>query len=209
MLQRISKKISKISDKAIIYSYRNFGSVMSGETHTCPMCDFRGPFAPVNGASGRWPRAVCPVCGCRERHRLQKLVFDRILAEFKPAHKSCLQFAPDPMSPLLLRSFIKLVTADLSPQKGSIRLDMTRIALPDESFDMVFASHVLEHIQDDWTALREVYRVLRPGGIAILPVPLVVEKSYEYPHPVVTEELHVRATGIDYFDRYRKVFDRV
>ena len=209
MFDSVSRTISKISDKATTYSYRNFGSVVSGETYVCPMCDFRGPFAPLNGTSGRRNRAACPVCGCRERHRLQKLVLDQVLKGFNAGHKACLQFPPDPMSPILSRSFIKFVTADLFPQPGSIKLDMTKIDLPDKSFDMVYASHVLEHIPDDRAALREVYRVLKPGGIAILPVPVLAQKTVDYPEAVATEEYHVRAPGQDYFDRYRAVFDRV
>jgi SAM-dependent methyltransferase len=163
----------------------------------------------LNGSSGRRNRAACPVCGCRERHRLQKLVLDQLLRGFNPAHKACLQFTPDPISPILSRSFIKFVTADLFPQTGSIRLDMTNIDLPDAQFDMVYASHVLEHIPDDRAAIREVYRVLKPGGVAILPVPVVAEKTVDYPEAVPTEEYHVRAPGLDYFDRYAAVFDRV
>jgi ubiquinone/menaquinone biosynthesis C-methylase UbiE len=86
---------------------------------------------------------------------------------------------------------------------------MRAIDLPDASFDVVFASHVLEHIDDDLAAINEVKRILKPGGIAILPVPVCVDKTIEYGAPNLAEDEHMRAPGLDYFDRYRSVFDRV
>ena len=84
-----------------------------------------------------------------------------------------------------------------------------RVPFQDGSFDIVFASHVLEHISDDNHAIAEIRRVIRPGGFAILPVPIVSEVTIDYPEPNLFETGHVRAPGYDYFDRYRKHFDRV
>ncbi len=86
---------------------------------------------------------------------------------------------------------------------------MRDLDVPNESFDVIFASHVIEHIDDDIRAIKEVYRVLKPGGLAILPVPILVDKTVEYGAPMPLEDLHVRAPGLDYFDKYRSVFDRV
>lgn len=88
-------------------------------------------------------------------------------------------------------------------------MDLRAIGLKDESFDLVFASHVLEHIDDDVAALEEVYRILKPGGAAVLPVPIVAEKTIEYPEVVCGEFSHVRAPGLDYFAKYERIFDAV
>jgi SAM-dependent methyltransferase len=77
------------------------------------------------------------------------------------------------------------------------------------SYDVVYASHVLEHIKDDALAIAEIRRILRPNGIAILPVPIVGGRTVEYDEPNSAEHGHVRAPGLDYYDRYRKVFSEV
>jgi SAM-dependent methyltransferase len=54
---------------------------------------------------------------------------------------------------------------------GALRGDATRLPFTDHTFDVVITSEVLEHIQDDVTAIAEMYRVLRPGGIFAVTVP--------------------------------------
>jgi ubiquinone/menaquinone biosynthesis C-methylase UbiE len=89
------------------------------------------------------------------------------------------------------------------------RVDLTRIMFEDNTFDVVFASHVLEHVPDDIAAMKEVLRVLKPGGIALLPVPVIGPVTVEYGQARELEEGHVRMPGEDYFDRMRSVFDEV
>jgi SAM-dependent methyltransferase len=88
--------------------------------------------------------------------------------------------------------------------------DLTRLPFEDGCFDVVIASHVLEHIQDDRAAIGEIFRVLGIGGIAILPVPIVHSgRTVEYGAPRPDEEMHVRAPGLDYFDRFTDAGFRV
>jgi ubiquinone/menaquinone biosynthesis C-methylase UbiE len=88
-------------------------------------------------------------------------------------------------------------------------VDIQELPFADATYDFVFASHVLEHIPNDRKAISEIRRILRPNGIAVLPVPLVAEKTIEYLEPNPYEAYHVRAPGSDYFDRYCEVFSRV
>jgi SAM-dependent methyltransferase len=171
----------------------------------CPVCEFRGPFINVKHRE----HARCPKCRALERHRIQKLVLDSLQSRFGFSDAECIQFAPDVITPVLRDRCRKVVTADINPKPGSIRLDMRKMDLPTASFDVLYASHVLEHILEDADALAEIRRVVRPGGIAILPVPIVAEKTVEYSVPRPSEEYHVRAPGLDYFDKYRAVFGRV
>jgi SAM-dependent methyltransferase len=198
----------QIVAEAANIAYRLAAILSARPYHECPICGRVGQFLPEARPFGDRPLAKCPRCGSLERHRLQKLTLDRI-SDGSWAIKRGLQFAPDPVSPVLRRLLKELVTADLEPHGDSIRLDMRALDLPDACFDVVFASHVLEHIDDDIRAMHEVKRILKPGGIAILPVPIFVDKTIEYGVPALLEDEHMRAPGLDYFDRYRSVFDRV
>ncbi len=88
-------------------------------------------------------------------------------------------------------------------------IDLTRLPFPESSFDVLCASHVLEHIEDDRLALSEVRRVLRPGGFALLAVPLCSPTTVEYSEPNPHDDSHWRAPGPDYFDRYKDYFSHV
>jgi ubiquinone/menaquinone biosynthesis C-methylase UbiE len=89
------------------------------------------------------------------------------------------------------------------------KADLLDLPFNDGSYDIVFASHVLEHIRDDKKAVAEIRRILKPNGIAILPVPVVCAETIEYPEANPHEAGHVRAPGLDYFERYREHFSRV
>ena len=179
--------------------------------YECPICQYRGFF--ITSTSRRMaPRksARCPRCGAAERHRLQHLVVQEALQNRDMAVMDALHFAPEPFFRKRFRqSFRSYMTSDLARPGVDLQADICDLPLDDDSFDFVFASHVLEHIQDDHSALREIARVLRPGGVAILPVPIVADHTIEYPHPVETEWHHVRAPGLDYYERFHAYFDRV
>jgi len=180
-----------------------------GASWRCPCCGYAGKFLTERQVYGDRIDAKCPSCGALERHRLQRLVLDEALAG-RPAGGAVLHFAPEPIVAAdLKRRFASYTGADLAPRGAQVGADMRRLQFADASFDMVYASHVLEHIDDDARALAEVRRVLRPGGIALLPVPMVAPRTVEYPEPVAVEHFHVRAPGPDYYERYRAYFDRV
>jgi predicted SAM-dependent methyltransferase len=168
-------------------------------TWTCPICNFIGPFNTFNDR----PHAQCPQCKSLERHRLQYLVFEELFREGPPASKRLLHFAPEDCFREYFSARVgEYITADLTRLDTSFRADLTALQWPDESLDIVYASHVLEHIKDDRRAIAEVYRVLTPGGIAVLPVPIVNHITAEYTEPNPYEHGHVRACGKDYFNRF-------
>ena len=123
---------------------------------------------------------------------------------------SILHFAPEPFFRQMFRErFGQYTSADLYMKDVDYQADLLNLPFPDESYDFVFASHVLEHIREDARALSEIRRVLKPGGIAVLPVPIFETKTVEYPGPNPHEECHVRAPGLDYYDRYSRHFRRI
>jgi ubiquinone/menaquinone biosynthesis C-methylase UbiE len=121
-----------------------------------------------------------------------------------------LHFAPDECFQGYFKTlFREYITADLSMHGVDYHVDVTKLPFQDATYDVIFASHVLEHIREDLKAIAEIRRVLKPGGFAILPVPIVSDETIEYPEPNPFEYGHVRAPGRDYYERYRKYFSRI
>jgi SAM-dependent methyltransferase len=180
------------------------------EQFTCPICRYEGPFRDLHGFAGPRQHAQCPQCGSLERHRLQYFVVTNLFRQVDTRKMKMLHVAPEKFfQPYFSKWFGQYETADLCMKNVDHRVDLQQLPFPDGSYDFIFASHVLEHIPDDGKAIREIRRVLKPGGFAVLPVPVVCHETVEYPEANPNEAWHFRAPGLDYFERYRKHFDRV
>lgn len=176
----------------------------------CPVCGYAGPFEDLHPKTGTRRHAQCPRCGALERHRLQYAVVRPLLEERPARTLAMLHVAPEPfLRRFFAAQFGTYETADLEMPDVDHQVDLTRLPFADAAYDFVYASHVLEHIREDDRAIGEIRRVLRPGGVAVLPVPIVAEKTIEYPEPNPNETFHVRAPGLDYFDRYERWFAAV
>lgn len=162
------------------------------------------------------PDTVCPWCGSHLHHRLMWSVLPSVLQKVKkkafPSNSArILHFAPERFSRPRLNNLhgFEYISTDYTREDVMLQLDMCNLGLVGESFDLVIASHVLEHVYDDHAALRELYRILRPSGVAVLLVPLLTDHSYEKPNIVTDidrlrfygQRDHVRAYGIDIVER--------
>jgi SAM-dependent methyltransferase len=211
----IIKPYWRIQARAESSKFRATGS----PRFSCPLCGYVGAFVNYPTSLLKGPNrlkdtrhyALCPGCGSLERHRLQSRTLDVVLPGFACEEKSVLHFAPEPFLQKRLRSAFGIYrTADLFRKDVDVRADMCDLPLPDQSVDLVYASHVLEHVPDDRKAIAELFRILKPGGMAIIPVPIYTTgATVEYDRPRPEEDGHVRGPGLDYFDRYREVFDDV
>jgi SAM-dependent methyltransferase len=164
--------------------------------------------------SGKRPNAGCPFCDSNDRERFLFLYLKNKTDLFSRPLK-VLHLAPEPC----LRKYIArhspahYVTADLSASGVSMLLDITAIPFPEASIDMLICNHVLEHVPDDRKAMSELFRVLKPGGRAIVQVPMAPDLSKTLEDPSVQspaerlrvfgQDDHVRLYGPDYFDRLR------
>jgi hypothetical protein len=182
------------------------GPPTMGDPAECPVCgvivDGFLPFGMVR----QQPERRCPGCGSLERHRLIWLYFQRKTNLLRDPVRM-LHIAPEAFVQERLRAFdnIDYLSADLASPRAMVKMDITDIQYPDDSFDVVFASHVLEHIPDDVQAMRELRRVLRPDGWAVLQVPMWGPRTKE--DPTVTDPTerarlfgqddHVRMYGHD------------
>lgn len=185
----------------------------SREQFDCPVCLYHGVFLDYRLMAGAPIRkhALCPRCESLERHRLQWLVLQSLPEKNCFAEMDVLHIAPEKCFERRFRSIFRSYTsADLIRGGVDMRLDLCDMAqVRDRSFDLVWASHVLEHIVDDRTAVANISRVLRPGGLAILPVPIVAEQTLQYPYADPRDNYHVRAPGPDYYHLYRSFFRSV
>lgn len=74
---------------------------------------------------------------------------------------------------------VDYLSGDLDGSKAMVQMDITEIQRDEDEFSVIYCSHVLEHVPDDGKALSELYRVLKPGGWAILNVPISTGRTYE------------------------------
>ena len=163
-----------------------------GDAVECPLC---GHGFDRFKADWNRPNALCWRCGSHERHRAQWLVLNGARGLLR-GPRSLLHFAPEWTLRHRLEQVdgLRYVTADLYMEDVDLRLDVTALDLPDDGFDAVLCSHVLEHVDDDAAAMRELARVTAPGGWCLVMVPLDLGRQETYEDPAITApEERVRA----------------
>jgi SAM-dependent methyltransferase len=179
----------------------------------CPVCEKGSRKFATFGNPPR-ENAKCPSCGALERHRLIWLYFSKMTNLFDGTPKKILHVAPEKcFEPKLRKRFGEsYITADLLSPRAKVKMDITDIQYPDETFDVIYCSHVLEHVPDDKKAIREFFRVLKQDGWAILVVPITADRIIEDPSIVTPaerlrvfgQEEHVRRYGPDFAGRLRE-----
>lgn len=161
---------------------------------------------------GRRNNAVCPFCFSMDRERLIYLFIQSqgLLQD----HMRLLHIAPEKsLQQVIKKKNIDYYPADLDSPLAAIQMDIQQIAFVEGYFDAIICNHVLEHVPDDIKAMKELYRVLKPGGWAILQVPFspILEKTFEdntvtgrkERERVFGQSDHMRIYGTDYTDRLR------
>ena len=201
-LKRVLRKSIDSSKKF----YLSFGSAVE-----CPICQWTGRsffrvFHPHKPAAS----FICPSCRSSERHRFAYFYLKNMLTSHAD---NVLHFAPEKCVEPWLRSISKqYLSVDLMSSSAMEHMDITDLRLDDNSFSLLWCSHVLEHIEDDRKAISELFRVLRPSGIAVILVPVYGESSYENPDiksPAdrlkhFKQEDHVRLYGLDIESRLKE-----
>ncbi|MBU7317609.1 glycosyltransferase [Paenibacillus sp. SM 69] len=144
--------------------------------------------------------AICPSCYSMDRERVFKIYIERETQLLQSTAK-VLHIAPERQLRNWLVKYqnLKYVCGDLFPQDSlTQKVDITSILYPDNSFDVILCSHVLEHIPDDTRAMNELYRVLKKGGWGILQVPICIsiDDTYE-DFSITTPEGRLEAFGQD------------
>ena len=180
-----------------------------GRRVSCPVC--RGRFRYFKPDHNR-PDAICPGCLSQERHRALWLYLSEH-PQLLDGATSLLHFAPEPRieGQLRARPGLRYVSADLVSPRAMDKVDITALPYADAGFDAILCSHVLEHVDDDRGAMREMRRVLAPGGWALVMVPVDHNRASTLEDPAIRtpeqrrsaylQEDHVRLYGSDLASR--------
>jgi SAM-dependent methyltransferase len=187
-----------------------------GTAVTCPVCEksFR-KFLPYGRINPR-ENALCPNCLSLERHRLIWLYLKE-RTDFFNKKLHVLHIAPEAC---FIKRFERIhgdqyITADMESPLANIKMDIHRIPFPQDTFDVILCNHVLEHVNNDMTAMQEINRVLKPGGISIMqvpffsPIPQATMEDLSVTDKREREKLfgqddHVRKYGLDYPQRIKR-----
>ena len=185
--------------------------IFKGNSHYCPICASRlRTFINLYRPYHLW----CPVCRSLQRHRLIWVFLNSKTVQISESPRRMLHFAPEPGLSHRFQSTpsLEYISADLNDPAAAIKLDICELPFPAEFFDLIYCSHVLEHVIHDAVAMQEFYRILNSTGKAVIQVPIKGEVTYEDPN--IVDELdrekyfgqidHVRVYGKDITQRLSK-----
>ena len=173
-------------------------------------------FLPYGYGKNIRKNALCPGTLSLERHRLLWLFLERNTTFFNDKLK-VLHFAPEQPFYKKFKSIKNwnYITCDLNSPLADIKADICKLPFKKFEFDLIICNHVLEHIDNDFMAMEEIYRVLKKNGIGILQVPIDESLSITFEDktiidPKIKSELfgqydHVRKYGKDFYDRLKSV----
>ena len=151
-----------------------------------------------------------------ERHRLLWLYLKNETDFFTTQHK-VLHFAPEQAFYKRFRKMknLEYITTDLESPLADVKADICNLPFQDNEFDVILCNHVLEHIPDDTKAMQELFRVLKPQGMAILQIPQDLSREFTFEDNSITDRKerakifgqydHVRIYGRDYFNKLRAI----
>lgn len=173
------------------FVFRIFSPILyAGNKVECPVCEKSfSKFLSYGSKVAQRDNALCPNCLSLERHRLLWLYLNT-KTDFFTAPKRVLHIAPEQCFHGRFKKLKNLdyITGDLFSPLADYKFDLHDIPFKDNEFDIILCNHVLEHVKDDHRCMTELHRVLRPGGFAILQVPIDYNREVTYEDPTITSE---------------------
>jgi predicted SAM-dependent methyltransferase len=198
LLKKIIRKSYKLVFRKSVYKINSFIN-KSGNRHECYNCGntfnyltkYHGGIKNIpefrlklNLVDSDRDNFGCPFCSTYDRERHLVMFFDKMNFWEQLPNFQILHFGPEKIlsEKIGILNPIKYIRADFNPKQYDIKkIDATNIPYENNAFDLVICNHVLEHIPNYLTAISEIYRVLKPKGIAILQTPYskVLSKNFE------------------------------
>jgi Methyltransferase domain len=164
----------------------------------CPICSWRGlRFRPFVGPGYFLWNERCPGCGAAKRQRLMALAFRRQLIPPGPR----LYVAPESCLEPFVRQDGPVITTDLFAENVAVRADAQALPFAPGSFAAIVCSDVLEHVEDDQSALAQIREALSPVGVAYVHVPVLLTETVDYGRAIEVDYGHRRAYGPDLLGR--------
>lgn len=191
-------------------------SFLKGSTYTDPIDgkSFKS-FLPYGYGEQRH-NVLSPSTLSLERHRLLWLFLTKE-TNFFTDNLKVLHFAPEQAFYKRFRNIPHLdyTTTDLNSPLADVKADICNLPFDDNTYDVILCNHVLEHIPDDTQAMKELYRVMKPGGWGVFQIPQDLNRATTFEDNSITDKKerakifgqydHVRVYGRDYFDKLRSI----
>jgi len=196
--------------------------LLKGDTFTDPIDGKSFKMFLPYGYGNQRNNVLSPSTLSLERHRLLWLYLNNETDFFtSKIKKNVLHFAPEQAFYKRFRNQKNIVytTTDLFSPLADVKADICNLPFENNQYDVILCNHVLEHIPDDTKAMQELFRVLKPGGMAILQIPQDLNREQTFADDTITDQKeraklfgqydHVRVYGRDYFDKLRSIGFRV
>ncbi len=193
-----------------------------GNNVECPVCEksFR-KFLSYGSDVAHRDNVLCPYDLTLERHRVMWLYLKRKSNFFKAPNLKVMHIAPEQCfyPKFKTQNNLNYTTADLVSPIADLHFDLHNIPLDDNQYDVIFCNHVMEHVKDDLQCMKELYRILKPGGWGIMQVPIDSSRTETYEDWTITDPKerekhfwqydHVRLYGLNYPKRLEEAGFRV
>ncbi len=192
--------------------FRLFAPILfKGNQVECPVCErkFR-KFLSYGSSVAHRENVLCPYDLTLERHRLMWLYLKQESDFFTAPHLNVLHIAPEQCfyKQFKKQSNLNYLTGDLVSPIADLHFDLHHIPLEDNTYDVIFCNHVMEHVDDALVCMKELFRVMKPGGWGIMQVPQDHQNEITFEDKSITtpedrekyywQKDHVRLFGKDY-----------
>jgi SAM-dependent methyltransferase len=194
------------------YVFRIFAPlVYKGDKVECPVCErkFR-KFLSYGSNVAHRENVLCPYDLTLERHRVMWLYLKQKTNFFTKENLTVMHIAPEQCfhKKFKKQKNLKYTTGDLVSPIADLHFDLHKIPLEDNQYEVIFCNHVMEHVKDDLQCMKELYRIMKPGGWGIMQVPIDSKRNETYEDWSITSEAerekhfwqkdHVRLYGLNY-----------
>ncbi|MFD1553207.1 SAM-dependent methyltransferase [Putridiphycobacter roseus] len=200
------------------YVFRVFAPlVYKGDKVECPVCEHKfRKFLSYGSDVAHRDNVLCPYDLTLERHRVMWLYLKQKTDFFTKPDLKVMHIAPEQCfhGKFKKQKNLDYVTGDLLSPIADLHFDLHDIPLEDNQYEVIFCNHVMEHVKDDLQCMKELYRIMKPGGWGIMQVPIDTSRTTTYEDWSITtpEERekhfwqydHVRLYGLNYPDRLRE-----